>query len=175
LLRKSDERRLENIWGAISLATVDKMEQAFATETKLGPSAVAAISQIEYEPGLSIERLRRMIALSHSATVRLIDQLVGLGLIRREVSAGPDQRARSLYLTDKGEALQEAAKEARRRVVEAALARLSSQERQDLVTIVEKMFPALVAGGDDQDVVCRFCDGLACPEERCPVPQHHLP
>src|SRR5262245_45021829 len=87
-VKRSDERRLENIWGAISLATVDKMERAFAAQTGRGPSAVAAISQVGMEPGLSIERLRRIIALSHSATVRLVDQLVAEGFITRQSSTG---------------------------------------------------------------------------------------
>jgi DNA-binding MarR family transcriptional regulator len=169
--RWREERRLENIWGAITLATVDKMEQAFAAETGRGPSAVAAITQIGIEPGLSIERLRRIVALSHSATVRLVDQLAAEGLVRRETSSGTDKRARSLYLTDEGEALFEKAKAARRRVAEAALDRLSGKERQNLITIIEKMFPALVGPGDDELVVCRFCeDGSVCPPDRCPVP-----
>ena len=107
--RRPEELRLENIWRAMSLATVDKMEQAFAAETGRGPSAVAALLQIGVEPGLSIERLRRIIALSHSASVRLVDQLVAEGLVRREVSAGSDKRARALYLTAQGEAVFKAA------------------------------------------------------------------
>ena len=97
--RRPEELRLENIVGAMSLAMVDKMEQAFAAETGRGPSAVAALMQIGVEPGLSIERLRRIIALSHSASVRLVDQLVAEGLVRREISTGSDKRARALYLT----------------------------------------------------------------------------
>jgi MarR family transcriptional repressor of emrRAB len=174
-LQKTDDRRLENIWAAISLAAVDKMEQAFAAETKKGPSAVAAIMQIGAEPGTSIERLRQVIALSHSATVRLLDQLAADNLIRREASAGTDKRARAIYLTEGGAQLFEAAQAARRQVAVRALERLSAQERKQLTMIVEKMFPALVtADGIDGEVVCRFCDEKACPVERCPVPQHHL-
>jgi MarR family transcriptional repressor of emrRAB len=176
LQKKTDDRRLENIWAAISLAAVDKMEQAFAAETGRGPSAVAAIMQVGVEPGLSIERLRQIIALSHSATVRLLDQLAADDLIRREHSAGADKRARAVYLTENGRSLFEAAKAARRQVAVGALERLSGEEREQLATIVEKMFPALVtADGVDGEVVCRFCDEKACPVERCPVPQHHLP
>jgi DNA-binding MarR family transcriptional regulator len=174
LAKRSTERRLENIWGAISLATVDKMEHAFAAATGRGPSAIAAITQINADPGMSIERLRRVIALSHSATVRLVDQLAAEGLLLREASTGPDKRARSLYLTADGLSLLDTAKAARRKIVEAALERLSPEERQVLGSIIEKMFPALVAAGDDSEVVCRFCDEKACPIERCPVPQHHL-
>jgi MarR family transcriptional repressor of emrRAB len=173
LAKRSEDRRLENIWGAISLATVDKMEQAFAAVTGRGPSAIAALTQVGAEPGMSIERLRRVIALSHSATVRLVDQLVGEGLISREASASSDKRARSLTLTRDGMTLLETAKEGRRNVVEAALDRLSAEQRQALAGIIETMFPALVAPGDDTDVVCRFCDDKVCPIERCPVPLHH--
>ena len=173
MAKRGEERRLENIWGAISLATVDKMERAFATATGRGSSAIAAITQIGAEPGMSIERLRRVIALSHSATVRLVDQLVGEGLISREASAGADKRARSLNLTREGLALLETAKDARRNVVENALERLSAEQREALAGIIEQMFPALVAPGDDGDVVCRYCDEKVCPIERCPVPQHH--
>ena len=173
--RRSEELRLENIVGAMSLAMVDKMEQAFAAETGRGPSAVAALMQIGVEPGLSIERLRRIIALSHSASVRLVDQLVAEGLVRREASAGSDKRARAIYLTEQGETLFETARAARRRFTEAALSRLSGEERRALDGIVAKMFPALVGPGDDDDVVCRLCDETVCPTERCPVPQHHRP
>lgn len=171
-----EERRLENIWGAISLATVDKMEQAFEAGIGRGPSATAAIIQVGVEPGLSIERLRRILALSHSATVRLVDQLAADRLVRREASAGADKRERSLHLTDEGATLFETAKAARRNVAEAALARLSEAERQSLAAMIEKMFPALVGPGDDELVVCRLCeDESVCPYERCPVPHGDVP
>ena len=124
--RPAEELRLENIVGALSLAMVDKMEQAYAAETGRGPSAVAAITQIGLEPGLSIERLRRIIALSHSAAVRLIDQLAAEGLVRREASGGSDKRARALTLTAAGEKLFKSALAARRGITQAALARLSA-------------------------------------------------
>lgn len=165
-----EERRLENIFGALSLAAVDKMEQALTADTGRSPSSVAAVIQVGLEPGLSIEKLRRIIALSHSATVRLVDQLVSEGLVSREVSAGEDRRARSLYLTELGKAVFDAARSARRKVVEAALGRLTDAERASLTSIVEKMFPALVGGGDDEWVVCRLCDESVCPLDRCPVP-----
>jgi MarR family transcriptional regulator, negative regulator of the multidrug operon emrRAB len=171
--RRLEELRLENIVGAMSLAMVDKMEQAFAAETGRGPSAVAALMQIGVEPGLSIERLRRIIALSHSASVRLVDQLVAEGLVRRETSTGSDKRARALYLTAQGKTLFDAARAARGRITQAALARLSGEERRMLDGIVAKMFPALVGPDDDDEVVCRLCDETVCPMERCPVPQHH--
>ncbi len=161
--------RLENLFGAMSLALVDKMEKAFADETGLGPSAVAAIIQIGSEPGLTIETLRRMIALSHSATVRLVDQLVASHFVLRAGGVEGDKRARSLQLTAAGQALFDKSLTARRAVIERAFKALEPEEAEQLGRLVEKLLPALVDLGDDQDVVCRVCDQGVCDQDRCPI------
>ncbi|MBB3567711.1 MarR family transcriptional regulator [Rhizobium sp. BK491] len=161
--------RLENLFGAMSLALVDKMEKAFTDETGLGPSAIAAIVQIGTEPRLTIETLRRMIALSHSATVRLVDQLVASDLVVRAGGVDGDKRARSLQLTERGRALFKCSLAARRAVIQRAIAVLGPEETVQFSHLVEKLLPALVDLGDDQDVVCRVCDQGACDQDRCPI------
>lgn len=161
--------RLENLFGAMSLALVDKMEKAFADETGHGPSAIAAIIQIGTEPGLTIETLRRLIALSHSATVRLVDQLVGSGLVLRAGGVEGDKRARSLQLTESGRALFDRSLAARRAVIYRAFQVLGAEETEQLGRLIEKLLPSLVDLGDDQDVVCRVCDQGVCDQDRCPI------
>lgn len=161
--------RLENIFGALSLALVDKMEKAFAEETGLGPSAIAALIQIGTEPGLTIETLRRLIALSHSATVRLVDQLVASDLVLRTGGVEGDKRARSLQLTESGRALFDKSLAARRTVIHRAFKMLGAEEAAQLGHLAEKLLPALVDLGDDQDVVCRVCDQGVCDQDRCPI------
>lgn len=165
----SERLRLENIFGAMSLALVDKMEKAFSAETGLGPSAVAAIIQIGTEPGMAIETLRRIIALSHSATVRLVDHLVAEGLVLRGEALGGDRRAKALHLTEAGETLLRKSIAARRAVIERAVGKLDEAEMALLGRLAEKLLPALVDLGDDQDVVCRVCDQQACVQDRCPI------
>jgi len=164
-----EKLRLENIFGAMSLALVDKMEKAFGAETGLGPSAVAAIVQIGSNPGLSIEVLRRYIALSHSATVRLIDHLVEHGLVLRDSGIDGDRRSKALRLTEAGETVLQRNLAARRAVIDRAVGVLSAEETQVLGALVEKLLPALVDLGDDQNVVCRVCDESVCVRERCPI------
>ena len=161
--------RLENIFGAMSLALVDKMEKAFADETGLGPSAIAAVVQIGTEPGLTIETLRRLIALSHSATVRLVDQFVASDLVLRAGGVEGDKRARSLQLTESGRALFDKSLAARRAVIHRAFKALGPDETEQLGRLAEKLLPALVDLGDDQDVVCRVCDQGVCDQDRCPI------
>jgi MarR family transcriptional repressor of emrRAB len=164
-----EKLRLENIFGAMSLALVDKMEKAFGAETGLGPSAVAAVIQIGSNPGLSIEVLRRTIALSHSATVRLIDHLVEQGLVLRDSGIDGDRRSKALHLTEAGTAVFQRNLAARRAVIDRAVGVLSAEETQALGALVEKLLPALVDLGDDQNVVCRICDESVCVRERCPI------
>jgi DNA-binding MarR family transcriptional regulator len=168
-----EKLRLENIFGAMSLALVDKMEKAFGAETGLGPSAVAAIIQIGSNPGLSIETLRRTIALSHSATVRIVDLLVEQGLVSREGGLEADRRSKALRLTGSGEANFRRNLAARRAVIDRAVSVLSADETRSLGLLVEKLLPALVDLGDDQNVVCRVCDEAVCVRERCPI--SHMP
>jgi DNA-binding MarR family transcriptional regulator len=165
----SERLRLENIFGAMALALVDKMESAFSAETGLNPSAVAAIIQIGTDPGLSIEALRRIIALSHSATVRLIDQLVAGGLVVRGSGGDSDRRAKALYLTETGQAVFQRNIIVRRAVIERAVGHLTAEEKRSLDGIVGKLLTALVDPGDDHDIVCRVCDVSVCTRERCPI------
>ena len=160
--------RVENIFGAVGLALVDKMQRAFSEASGLNPSAVAAIVQVGTSPDLSIEQLRRIVALSHSATVRLVDQLAGDGLVTRVAGDG-DKRARALRLTEAGEALYRRCLASRRAVLKRAVAGLDTDDMRGLGTLVEKLLPALVDPGDDQDVVCRVCDEKVCVPERCPA------
>jgi MarR family transcriptional repressor of emrRAB len=169
LTRDPEKLRLENIFGAMSLALVDKMERAFGTETGLGPSAVAAIVQIGSNPGLSIETLRRFIALTHSATVRLVNHLVEQGLVLRGEGVEGDRRSKALRLTDKGDDVFQRSLAARRGVIDRAVGALSPEETRSLGLLVEKLLPALVDMGDDQNVVCRVCDEAVCVRERCPI------
>ncbi len=166
---ESERLRIENIFGAVSLALVDKMQQAFAAEAGLGPSAAAAIIQIGTASGLSVEQLRRILALSHSATVRLVDQLAAGGLVERGGAGEGDRRAKPLRLTEAGEAVFRRCLASRRAVIDRAVGRLDGEETRNLAALVEKLLPALVDPGDDGDVVCRVCDEKVCVPERCPV------
>jgi MarR family transcriptional repressor of emrRAB len=160
--------RIENIFGAVGLALVDKMQKAFDEASGLNPSEAAAIIQIGTNPGLSIEQLRRIVALSHSATVRLVDQLASGGLVTR-VAGDADRRAKALRLTESGETLYRRCLASRRAVIHRAVGNLGPDEIQKLGMLVEKLLPALVDPGGDGDVVCRVCDEKVCVPERCPI------
>lgn len=164
-----EKLRLENILGAICLAMVDKMERAFADQAGLSPSSAAALIQIGTNPGITTETLRQIIALSHSATVRLVDQLVFSGLVVRGESLETDRRAKRLELTEEGEARFRQCLTARRAVTDRAVAVLGKDELSQLGALAEKILPAVVDLGADQNIVCRICDQQVCEHSRCPI------
>lgn len=164
----ANDARLANILGAFATAVTDRMVAAFAADGR-GDRAAAALTLIAEEPGVAIETLRRYLALSHSACVRLVDQLEADGLAARSVAPQGDRRIRALRLTGKGEAAAKTLRASRAGVVGRAVARLTVSERRDLAALIERMMPAVIADGDDVDVVCRHCDQDACPDAACPA------
>src|SRR2546427_8823017 len=67
--------RSANLLGAAVTALNDELEAATASGAEHGAAFPAALVSVHWAPGLSIEQLRRILGLSHSGTVRLLDRL----------------------------------------------------------------------------------------------------
>lgn len=160
------DSKIENVVGALALAIADTLQRdAQAKAPEPGPAA-AAVTLIGHVPGLSIERLRRALSLSHSGAVRLVDRLVAEGLAAR--SAAPDDhRAVALRLTPLGETTCHAILSARQTGLASALAVLNSEELQEFGKLAAKLLRGLVGSEDRAYRICRLCNYSACLE--CPV------
>ncbi|MFO1059214.1 MAG: MarR family transcriptional regulator [Dongiaceae bacterium] len=161
------DARTGNLLGALALALTDAMTAATEHGARHGAAAPAALVCIHNYPGLSIERLRTILQLSHSGTVRLVDRLVADRLVER--AAGPDQRSVALRLTPAGATAVAAVLAERRRVLDEALHGLDAGERGALVPLLEKLLARTSAGRRSADHICRLCDDAACPLPQCPV------
>ena len=159
--------RLENLLGALVLAVWDSLSSA--VETAAGhPGALAAgLAVLAQEPGLGIEQLKRQLARTQSATVRVVDQLVAEGQAERR--AGHDHRSVSVVLTDRGTAAAARVLDARSAVLREALAALDAGERTVLTAVLEKVLAAITTDRAHAEQICRLCDLGACPLPACPV------
>lgn len=173
------DRRLANIFGALTLAVADDLREATETATgqaAAGPSALVALHEFLDRP--TVDELRRVVGLTHSGAVRLIDRLEERGFVVRR--AGGDARSVSIVLTAKGRRAAERVLTARARAVNAAIAELSSTERASLTALCETLLATIThrrvterardrppAGG----WLCRLCDLEACgrPRGDCPA------
>ena len=159
--------RTSNLLGALAVALGDSLTEVTERGARHGAAAPAALVTITDEPGISIERLRGVLHLSHSGTVRLIDRLAADDLVERR--SGPDQRTVSLVLTAAGEAAAAAVLAERQSVLDRALSRLTPAERRTLTPLVEKLLAGASAGRQSADHICRLCDTSVCPLSDCPV------
>ncbi len=166
-----------NVLGAVSLAVADQMSDAVAAAADQSLTAAAALSALEhFADGCSVDRLRRILGLTSSGTVRLVDRLVAAGDVRRR--QGPDGRTTSIELTAAGRRAARRVTAARGSVLEDALRDLSPAERADLDRLAARVLEGVVrgklardAGSESMRWVCRLCDLHACgrPEGRCPA------
>ncbi len=155
-----------NLLGAVGLAVADRIEAAARAILNHAGETPAALVVIGYGLGPSNEQLRRILRLSHPGSVRLVDRLVGDGLVERR--QGADKRAVALYLTERGIALREDLLRERLAALRPFLLPLTGQEQDVLANLLEKMLSALGTTDADRCTICRLCDDNVCTD--CPIP-----
>jgi len=166
----SELDRTGNLLGAVSLAIGDRTSDAVGEIAGGSDSAAIALSALDHfldDP--SVDLLRRVLGLTASGTVRLVDRLQEAGYVSR--APGPDGRTVSLRLTASGRRAARRVTAARAEVLEGALASLPRSEREQLDRILSRILVGLIRGPGAVRWMCRQCNTTACgrPQGRCPV------
>jgi MarR family transcriptional regulator, negative regulator of the multidrug operon emrRAB len=162
--------RPENLVGAFSLAVADRLVAVTQAAAQAGVSAPAALSTLltYSETPISIERLRTIIGLSHSTTVRLVDTLCEEGLVERQ--PGGDGRERSLRLTRRGTRVAQRVRDERAALLAAIVATLDRNERRQLEALLAGLLETMVGSRTEARLICRLCDHDVCARRgSCPV------
>ena len=157
------DERTANLLGALALTVADRI----AT----GSDAAALITLRNYAEGEPLDLLRRALALSHPAVVRLADRLQERGLVERRRSQR-DGRAVALRLTPAGRRAADEELAARASAIDDVLAPLDATERRALEAMLERMLATATTDATASLVICRLCDPDVCGHPaRCPVTQ----
>ncbi|ROP33559.1 MarR family transcriptional regulator [Couchioplanes caeruleus] len=159
--------RALNLLGALVDALHDRMADEGTQVSGLGASAPAALATLRACPGESVESLSRVLGITNSGAVRLVDRLASAGLMERR--PGRDARSVALHLTPAGSAVALQIVSRRREALRHALAGLRPQERAALGTMAERVLAELSTDRHSADRICRLCDYVLCPQDRCPV------
>jgi DNA-binding MarR family transcriptional regulator len=158
--------RLANTFAALAVTISDRVQLRIFERFELGPSAAAALVILGRRPQY-IESLSRQVALSHSATVRLVDRLEDAGLARR--GPGSDARRVGLRLTAAGRRRADAILAERAQVVSELLESLGAADRRALAEVVELLLEELAEDWTEGMHMCRLCDIPFC-EQKAPCP-----
>ncbi|MFA6964531.1 MarR family winged helix-turn-helix transcriptional regulator [Bosea sp. (in: a-proteobacteria)] len=161
-----DPKRTANLLGAAVLALHDEMRGAVERIAGRSGESPAALVALGHQPGLSNEGLRRLLALSHPGSVRLIDRLVEDGLVERR-QCSRDGRAVALYLTAAGERTRHGILAERETVVLGLVEQLSAKDQAGLTRALEKLLRAVSRDDEHKLRICRLCDGDPCVD--CPI------
>lgn len=159
-----------NVLGALSLVITDLTAQAVAAAAGQSVSAAAALSALhQFLDRPTLDQLRRVLGLTPSGAVRLVDRVADAGLVER--GPGGDGRSRSVVLTPAGQRAAERIAAARAELLAGVLADLSPSDRQDLRDLLSRIMAAVVRAKDGGAWICRLCDLNACgrPSGKCPA------
>jgi MarR family transcriptional repressor of emrRAB len=168
-----------NVFGALVLLATDGMRTAAELAAGRSDAAPAALVALHNAPrGRSLDELRRVVGLTSSGGVRLVDRLVADGLVERH--PGADARVVVVKLTIRGRRAARAVLAAKVESLERLLRPLTGDERTALTELVSKLIDGAVAerlNERDRGVVppagwlCRLCDFAVCGRERgeCPA------
>ena len=158
--------RTANLLGVVGLAVADRVEDSARHILRHAGETPAALVVIGYGLGPSNDQLRRVLGLSHSGTVRLVDRLVADGLVERR--EGRDKREVALYVSKRGRALREKLLAGRLAAIRPLLAPLSSAEQETLASLLHRMLAAMETTDLERRTLCRLCDDRVCSD--CPIP-----
>jgi MarR family transcriptional regulator, negative regulator of the multidrug operon emrRAB len=163
-----ESERLANMFGAAALAATEAMTAAAASVTDAGLSAAAALVTLASDPGIGVTELSRRLGLSQPGATRLIDSLVGRGLVLS--SQEPGGRTVALRLTGAGAEKARLFLAERDRALAALIAPLDERARRDLDAALSLMLERLTDAGASANRTCRLCDEQACTATApCPV------
>jgi DNA-binding MarR family transcriptional regulator len=159
-----------NLLGALALAVSDRTAEAAGGAAGQSPSAAAALSALyHFLDDPPVDRLRQVLGLTASGTVRLIDRLQESGFVTR--GPGRDGRSVSVRLTPAGRRAAKRVSAARGAVLADALAALDPSERDALDRLLSRVLVGLIRGPGATRWMCRLCDTAACGRDAglCPV------
>jgi DNA-binding MarR family transcriptional regulator len=157
-----------NVLGALGLALADRLSEA--AERAGGSSAAAALVTLYgTRAGIRIDGMARVVGLSHSGAVRLVDRLEADGLVERR--RGADQRSTTLYLTPAGRRSARQVLAHREAAMHSLLSLLTDDQQAELSDLAGRLLRELAAEPAAEGRLCRICDLEACGRSRgrCPV------
>lgn len=164
------ETQAANLLGALALTLSDRLEGAVTDAAGLAENDAIALSALDhFLESPRVDLLARVLGLSSSGAVRLVDRLEEAGLARR--ATAEDGRVTSLALTPAGRRRAEAVTRARAELMEEALGALTPAERVQFGVLAGKLLAGLIRPPGATRWTCRVCDVVACgrPQGHCPV------
>jgi DNA-binding MarR family transcriptional regulator len=165
--------RTANLLGALALAVSDHVSETAVDRRGYSQTAAAALSALEqFLDRPSVDQLSRVVGLTQSGGVRLVDRLEFDGLVRRGSAA--DARLTTVSLTAAGRRVSRRLARSRLETLDGFLAPLSPKEQDEFAALAGRVLVGMIRAPGASRWICRRCDLAACgrPIGQCPIEQH---
>jgi DNA-binding MarR family transcriptional regulator len=149
--------------GALSILLSDVGERV---ADDLSPSAAALLLTLRFRSALTTTELADIAGIAQPTAVRVLDGLVGRGLVVRQKRTG---RQAPVRLSSLGRTRARQFLSARLRALGYVLRALSSGERAALEGIIDKLLAEATTSRAFARTTCRLCDHATCDGPRCPI------
>lgn len=159
---------LENILGAFTTALMSNIESEVSSLGGRSLNHETALVSIFNHPNEGIDKLSKVLGLTHSGAVRLVGTLTSEGLLMRRQNPD-DARAAVLCVTEAGQQRVEKILQARARTIENVVADLNIQQREQLLPIIESALSSITKNEIEARKICRLCNEGVCKSTGCPV------
>ena len=157
-----------NLIGAFATSLSTRIESEISKLGLRSITAATSLVTIYNHPNDSIRTLGRLLNISHSGAVRLIDGLETDELVKR-IKSPQDARSVVIDLTKKGKRQALQILQARERVLESVMLPLTTKEKECLLPILEKTLKYMTGDMDSARRICRLCHEGVCRPKGCPV------
>ena len=163
-----DEKYLSNLVGAFATSVASGIEQRISELGARSLSAEVALVAIYNHPDETIDVLSKVLAITHSGVVRLINTLELEGLVERLKSIR-DGRAVVLRVTQSGRERVKVILKARESATTKFLDNFDSEQKKNLLVLLEIAMGKVTDDQLQARRVCRLCNEGVCRQQGCPV------
>lgn len=164
----NDDKYLSNLIGAFATSVSTSIEnQVFELKGRSLNHEVALVA-ISNHPNETIDVLSKVLGLTHSGTVRLINTLEQEGLVARHKSL-QDARSVVLNTTLQGNDRVEQILTHRHNALAKVTEHFSHDQKQQFTKLLEVAMGHLTDKKVEARRICRLCDEGVCRKQGCPI------
>lgn len=163
-----DEKYISNLIGAFATSVSTAISLQVSTLGGRSLNHEAALVAINNHPDETIDMLSKVLALTHSGAVRLINALEQEGLVARHKST-QDARSVVLRTTQQGSERVRDILNKREAATFKVIEHFSDEQKQLFTELLETTMANLTNKQIEARRVCRLCDEDVCRKLGCPV------
>ena len=164
----NDNTYVKNLLGAFATTVSDAIEQKIDAFGARNISHEIALITVYNHPDESIDVLRRVLNLSPSGAVKLVNVLEKEGLMIR-CKDKIDARITGLQITEKGKKRVVKILSARDSILSNVVRSLTKDQIKVLLPIIELMMRSMTTDQSSARRICKMCNEDVCRNRGCPV------